>query len=353
MATIRVIAGHKSHCKKLLEQIEEHLQGQELDFHQLKVWKAQLERKISTLRDLYDTRVSEVEGKEVDDLICEQAEYEDRLQSAVIKIMEKVDKPQPKDFQPNRIKLPTVRLPEFEGETAEWDSFWDQFDSNIHARSDLSEVDKLNYLKGQLKGNAKKLISGFPSEAVSYKAAVKLLRETYENKDKRLRDLARNLIYLKVPSHNFKSLSEFRAELESNLRRLENAGCDLDQSSWLLSTLVIEKLPNLTVEQIQWKSSNDYPSLENIRSNLLEIINNIQSKDYKKDKVEGDKKVENPPNLNLKQNSVQFKTVVELPRTPVRFSPNHKILAHGLSAFCVKDPTCRLNVRNMRVVLTG
>ncbi len=44
MATIRVIAGHKSHCKKVLEQIEDHLQEQELDFHQLKIWKVQLEK---------------------------------------------------------------------------------------------------------------------------------------------------------------------------------------------------------------------------------------------------------------------------------------------------------------------
>lgn len=294
MAMIRVIAGHKSHCTKVLEQIEEHLRERELDFHQLKIWKAQLERKVTTLRDLYDKRVSEAEGKEVDDLICEQAEYEDRLQSAIIKIKERLEKHQPKDSQPNKVKLPTVRLPEFEGEAVEWDSFWDQFDSNIHSRSDLTEVDKLSYLKGQLKGNAKKLISGFPSEAVSYNAAVKLLRETYENKDKRLRDLAKKLIYLKVPSHNFNSLSEFRAELESNLRRLEKAGCDLEQSSWLLSTLLIEKLPELTVEKIQWKSNNDYPSLEHIRSSLLEIINNLQSKDYKKDKDEGNKKVEKP-----------------------------------------------------------
>ena len=144
----------------------------------------------------------------------------------------------------------------------------------------------MNYLKGQLRGNAIKLISGFPLERATYQSAVDLLKLTYENKNKKLRDLARRVINIKASTHNFKSLSEFRAELDSNLKRLENAGCNLEESSWLLSTILVDKLPILIVEQIQLKSENYYPSVEDIRTSLLEVINNLQSKDYEKDRVE-------------------------------------------------------------------
>lgn len=46
-------------------------------------------------------------------------------------------------------KLPTLKIPNFDGNLANWSSFWDIYDSLIHSRTDLTDVVKfatLNYL---------------------------------------------------------------------------------------------------------------------------------------------------------------------------------------------------------------
>lgn len=52
-------------------------------------------------------------------------------------------------------KLPKLDLPEFGGDILEWHQFWDRFESNI-GNKNLSDVDKLLYLKSSLKGEAKR-----------------------------------------------------------------------------------------------------------------------------------------------------------------------------------------------------
>ena len=42
----------------------------------------------------------------------------------------------------NELKLPTLKLPQFDGTLANWDSFWDQFSASIDCRKGLSPVDK-------------------------------------------------------------------------------------------------------------------------------------------------------------------------------------------------------------------
>ena len=93
-----------------------------------------------------------------------------------------------------------------------------------------------------LKGEVRKLIAGFSSEQDSYDSAVQLIQATYYNPKRNEHNLAMQLLHLKSPNHNFNSLAEFRDNLECTLRKLENLGCDLSSSSWLISPLVMKKI---------------------------------------------------------------------------------------------------------------
>lgn len=64
-----------------------------------------------------------------------------------------------------KAKLP-FNLPKFGGNVTNFTSFWDSFQSAIHSNSYLSSVDKFNYLKSYLEGEALRSIEGLPlSEA--------------------------------------------------------------------------------------------------------------------------------------------------------------------------------------------
>lgn len=67
----------------------------------------------------------------------------------------------------------------------------------------------------------KKLISRFLSQTASYQGTVEILNLSCENNDKNFGDLALTVISLKLPNHNVKSMSEFRAYLETNLKILD------------------------------------------------------------------------------------------------------------------------------------
>ena len=55
-------------------------------------------------------------------------------------------------------RLPKLVVPKFNGEITKFKSFWDSFDSAVNKNSDLSSVDKLNYLYALLEGQAARAI---------------------------------------------------------------------------------------------------------------------------------------------------------------------------------------------------
>jgi len=60
-----------------------------------------------------------------------------------------------------RIKLPEAPMPTFDGKYENWLSFKNAFHSMIGSQTDLSEIDKLHYLKSALTGDAANKIKIF------------------------------------------------------------------------------------------------------------------------------------------------------------------------------------------------
>ena len=70
----------------------------------------------------------------------------------------------------------------FSGNLLEWLSFWNSFQASVDKNSDISSVDKMNYLSGLLKGEAARVIQGLPLSESNYKRAVDLLKEHFGQK---------------------------------------------------------------------------------------------------------------------------------------------------------------------------
>ena len=58
------------------------------------------------------------------------------------------------------IKLPKLELTEFHGNLLKCQEFWDSFDITVNRKPSLEDIDKLNYLRAQLHGEAKDVIGG-------------------------------------------------------------------------------------------------------------------------------------------------------------------------------------------------
>ena len=74
------------------------------------------------------------------------------------------------------IKLPKLSIPKFDGDVFNWRTFWEQFGVSIHSRPQLSDAEKLAYLKDALKdGPTERVIQGLAQTADTYKDAIECL----------------------------------------------------------------------------------------------------------------------------------------------------------------------------------
>ena len=79
------------------------------------------------------------------------------------------------------IKLPKIDVPKFDGGIMKWRSFWEQYKVSIHLRDQLSDQEKLAYLRQSLKnGPAKCVIEGLSGSGNDYVEAMECLKEHYD-----------------------------------------------------------------------------------------------------------------------------------------------------------------------------
>ncbi|XP_043498455.1 uncharacterized protein LOC122521769 [Polistes fuscatus] len=81
----------------------------------------------------------------------------------------------------NNLKLPAVRLPQFDGWFEDWPNFADQFQSIISQKVDLPNIQKFSYLKSCLSGKAEDKIRALETTGNNYQVTWNLLEEYYDN----------------------------------------------------------------------------------------------------------------------------------------------------------------------------
>ena len=103
-------------------------------------------------------------------------------------------------------------------------SFWDSYESAITKNGSLTDVQKFNYSKTMLEGEAARTIEGFALTNASYGQAISLLTERYGQKHTIIAAYMNTLLQLPSPSATVQSLRGFYDQLETNIRGLESLG---------------------------------------------------------------------------------------------------------------------------------
>ncbi|XP_053681538.1 uncharacterized protein LOC128732318 [Sabethes cyaneus] len=81
------------------------------------------------------------------------------------------------------VRLPEIKIPEFNGNFDEWLNFHDLFNTLIHTSTQLSPIQKFQYLKAVLKGDALRLVQSLAVSSANYMIAWDLLKQRYDNKN--------------------------------------------------------------------------------------------------------------------------------------------------------------------------
>jgi len=161
-------------------------------------------------------------------------------------------------------------LKKFNGDLVKWATFWDTFESSVHTNSQLSDIDKFNYLKSLLEGPAYEAISGLKLTATNYSEALAVLKKRFGNKkhiiDKHMQTLVN--IEAVTSQHNIKGLRRFYDLVESQVRGLRSLGVLVGSYGALLATILLDKLPS----ELQLIISREAHDEEWELDNLMKVL---------------------------------------------------------------------------------
>ncbi|KMQ89507.1 hypothetical protein RF55_10858 [Lasius niger] len=118
------------------------------------------------------------------------------------------------------VKLPILKLPTFNGAIEEWKRYADTFKTLIHD-SDLSNVQKHQYLVGSLSGAAAKVIESIEISDQNYTVAWELLKKRYED-DKVIRKRHIQCLFElpRVPRESAGAIQDLVDHVQKHLRVL-------------------------------------------------------------------------------------------------------------------------------------
>ena len=143
------------------------------------------------------------------------------------------------------LKLPKFKLPTFDRDSLRWLEFWDSFEAAIHKNPKLAAIDKFNYLRASLEGNAASAIAGFSLSAANYQTAVVVLQERFANPQAIIVNDMEKLLKLSSVSNarDTKQLQNVYDVSEANIRSLKTLGIKSEQYGSLLVPVMLNKLP--------------------------------------------------------------------------------------------------------------
>ncbi|KYQ57974.1 hypothetical protein ALC60_03024 [Trachymyrmex zeteki] len=167
-------------------------------------------------------------------------------------------------FKKRRVKLPEAPLPTFDGKFENWLSFKNTFSSMIGAQTDLTDVDKLHYLKSALTDEAGNKIKIFAIDGVSYTKAWELLERSYEVKRILImRHLAAMVNLPMLDKENTSDLTKLADDAQQHIAALNTLGVTIGQE--MIVYLIESKLPKATLDK--WQSTlvrDTFPKLEDL-----------------------------------------------------------------------------------------
>jgi hypothetical protein len=166
-----------------------------------------------------------------------------RIKSTFILITDNNGKdPETRSLKINSVKLPKLSLCKFNGDYLKWINFISLFKSVIHVNSELSNVEKLNYLLGCLFDEPLNLIKHLPLSEDNYDIALDLLQKRYENKRLIADYHLERILKLQCHSLSNETLRNFINVVKEDLNALQVLNFPVKQWSFLLLHILLRKL---------------------------------------------------------------------------------------------------------------
>lgn len=250
----------------------------ELDEYETKYFNVKTKFKESVETVQQDDQKTQVE-KMMSRILKEQNEFLTTLSSSFTTSMNQTIHNTTGEEPHVSIRLPQLRLPKFSGNYADFKSFKDIFVASVHSKLGFSDVQKFQYLKGQLEGEAADLIKHITVSDVNYLPAWEKICERYDKEKFVLNSLIKS--FLEQPVIQQPSIQKLRqlynGSDEVNRGVVALGGDATKRDPWLIYIL-LNKTDADTREAWAHKTVNkDYPTYDEFLKFLCERCDALES----------------------------------------------------------------------------
>ena len=139
---------------------------------------------------------------------------------------------------------------------------------SIHANPNLSGIQKFNYLKAQLQGEAARTITGLPLIESNYAHSIALLENHYARRHKIVNAHMKALLDIPSSTNTLASVRMCYDSVVSHIRGLSSLGKSEQSYVDLLVLIIMAKLST----KIQRSLTQDHPNAQWILSDLMAAI---------------------------------------------------------------------------------
>ena len=219
-----------------------------LKIDELDVLKATLisqRDRLDTLNDKFDEFCDTLEEKEIDEQLQKMEDYRIEVDShiSLCTVLRQSNESSKNLDDKTAVKLPSLTLPNFDGDVLKWNDFFESFSVGVDKRK-ISSVEKFQYLKSCLKGDAQTILDGLPLSDANYSAALRLLQDRFGSKRRLLLEHIRALINFSPPKYqNHSSMRIFVDQVNKHTRGLESLDMVQDNYGILFGEILLAKMP--------------------------------------------------------------------------------------------------------------
>ena len=164
------------------------------------------------------------------------------------------------------VKLPKLKLAQFDGEYTKWKTFWDSFEHNRR--------DKFTYLIPLLVRSAKEALAGLSLTSANYHEAIDIPKKRFGDESQIITKHMEAFTGLEpvTDNRNLPALRRLYDKVETHVRGLRSLGVPHSACGALLTPLLIKKLPQELRVLINRKMTGKEWEFNSIIEALLEEI---------------------------------------------------------------------------------
>lgn len=191
-------------------------------------------------------------------------------------------------FKRQHSHLPTLPLPEFDGDYNSWPEFKSLFTSIVMKNHGLSGIEQLHYLKSSVKGSAADVIANLPMTEATFTTAWEKLVAKYENKRKLIYGQINNIMLeVKTSKHASQSahLTALVTQIDNALSAIQLLGQSTENWDAIIIHQIIKQLDEVTRERWETVLGDNatmptYQQLKDFIASRIRTLENLESSSH-------------------------------------------------------------------------